>query len=143
MYTGEHMTFTNLISLAGMEKSYSKQVNARLIILPVSISDGGSHYSFVCLFSMQRETFDSWKMSQESVKNLDKVVSKGSGRIQAAICTNIMVVMRHPELPAITLTLLCSLASMLWGFPFGPVLDLDVIPRTTVPFNGKIIFRNK
>lgn len=49
MYTGEHMTFTNLISLAGMEKSYSKQVHARLIILPVSISDGGSHYSFVFL----------------------------------------------------------------------------------------------
>ncbi|KAI5623331.1 semaphorin-4G, partial [Silurus asotus] len=42
----------------------------------------------------------------------------------------------HPKLPAITLMLLCSSASVLWGFPFGPVLDLDVIPRTTVPFNG-------
>ncbi|XP_026996305.2 semaphorin-4G [Tachysurus fulvidraco] len=47
-----------------------------------------------------------------------------------------MVVMTHPELLAITLVLLCSSASMLWGFPFGPVLELDVIPRTTVPFNG-------
>ncbi|TSK14773.1 Semaphorin-4G [Bagarius yarrelli] len=46
-----------------------------------------------------------------------------------------MDAMTHPKLSAILLTLLCSSTSMLWGFLFGPVLEPDAIPRTTVPFN--------
>ncbi|XP_076855570.1 semaphorin-4G [Brachyhypopomus gauderio] len=36
----------------------------------------------------------------------------------------------------ISLTLLCCLTPILWAFPFGPLLELDVIPRITVPING-------
>uniref|UniRef100_W5KY79 Semaphorin 4G n=1 Tax=Astyanax mexicanus TaxID=7994 RepID=W5KY79_ASTMX len=44
--------------------------------------------------------------------------------------------MMHPRLSTFTLAVLCSLASALWAFPFGPVLELDVTPRTTVPVSG-------
>ncbi|XP_062859798.1 semaphorin-4G [Trichomycterus rosablanca] len=47
-----------------------------------------------------------------------------------------MVVTMHPECPAIMLALLGCLTSVLLGFPFGPVPELDVVPRTTVLFNG-------
>uniref|UniRef100_A0A4W5PVA8 Semaphorin 4G n=1 Tax=Hucho hucho TaxID=62062 RepID=A0A4W5PVA8_9TELE len=38
-------------------------------------------------------------------------------------------------LPPLLLLLLCSLSGV-WGFPFGPVLDMDVTPRTTVFSQG-------
>ncbi|XP_051770502.1 semaphorin-4G [Ctenopharyngodon idella] len=34
------------------------------------------------------------------------------------------------------LVVLGHLISVIWGFPFGPVLDMDVTPRTTVHVNG-------
>ncbi|KAL6475393.1 hypothetical protein MHYP_G00164330 [Metynnis hypsauchen] len=45
-----------------------------------------------------------------------------------------MVVIICPGLSV--LTIFCCLASALWAFPFGPVLELDVTPRTTVLING-------
>ncbi|XP_029564397.1 semaphorin-4G isoform X2 [Salmo trutta] len=38
-------------------------------------------------------------------------------------------------LPPLLLLLLCSLSGV-WGFPFGPILDMDITPRTTVFSQG-------
>ncbi|KAK1794019.1 hypothetical protein P4O66_010928 [Electrophorus voltai] len=44
--------------------------------------------------------------------------------------------MQHCHQSLITITLFCCLTPVLWAFPFGPLLELDVTPRSTVSFNG-------
>ncbi|XP_073684178.1 semaphorin-4G [Garra rufa] len=44
--------------------------------------------------------------------------------------------MRQTKQPNFILVVLGYLVPVIWGFPFGPVLDMDVTPRTTVHVEG-------
>ncbi len=52
----------------------------------------------------------------------------------------ILLIMQQNKQLNFMLMVLGYLIPVIWGFPFGPVLDVDVTPRTTVHVKGKALY---